>query len=257
MVTFRIFSRLDIKGDYVVKGIQLDGLRKIGDPRILAREYFKQVVDELVLVDVVASLYKRANLFALITEIAEELRIPLTAIGGIRSLEDAREVFEAGADKVGINSAAIVNPKLFSQLSKIYGNQSIVSSIEARRLESLNNWTCMTENGRNYSGITIQQWIPQLENLGVGEVFITSVDRDGTNKGPDFNLCKEARDLTDIPMMYSGGIRDIEDIKELSKLGFDGASIGSALHYKKINIIELKNSLLNAGVYVRTIGEMN
>ena len=162
MVTFRIFSRLDIKGDYVVKGIQLDGLRKIGDPRILAREYFKQVVDELVLVDVVASLYKRANLFALITEIAEELRIPLTAIGGIRSLEDAREVFEAGADKVGINSAAIVNPKLFSQLSKIYGNQSIVSSIEARRLESLNNWTCMTENGRNDSGITIQQWIPQL-----------------------------------------------------------------------------------------------
>jgi imidazole glycerol phosphate synthase subunit HisF len=115
----------------------------------------------------------------------------------------------------------------------------------------------MTENGRNNSGLTIQQWIPQLENLGVGEVFITSVDQDGTNKGPDFNLCKEARDLTDIPIIYSGGIRNIEDIQELSKLGFDGASIGSALHYKKINITELKNSLLNSGVYVRTIGEMN
>ena len=257
MVTFRIFSRLDIKGDYVVKGIQLDGLRKIGDPKILAREYFKQAVDELVLVDVVASLYKRANLFALITEIAKELRIPLTAIGGIKSIEDAREVFEAGADKIGINSGTIVNPKMFSPLSEIYGNQSIICSIEARRLESPNNWTCMTENGRNDSGVTIQQWIPQLENLGVGEVFITSVDQDGTNRGPDFSLCEEARDLTDIPMIYSGGIRNIEDVEKLSKLGVDGVSIGSALHYKKIDITTLKNSLLNLGVYVRTTGEIN
>ena len=253
MVIFRIISRLDIKGEFVVKGIQLEGLRKINDAKVLAEQYYNQGADELALLDIVASLYKRDNLFSLITQIAAELRIPLTAIGGIRTLKDAQDVFEAGADKLGVNSSAIADPKFISQIARTYGSQSVVCSVEAQKANLNNSWFCFTENGRNNSGVQVKNWIPNLDLLGAGELFLTSVDRDGTNEGPDFELCKISRDLTQLPIIYSGGIRNSEDIYQLYKIGLDGCAVGSALHYDRLKISEIKSNLSLLGVPVRSV----
>ena len=253
MSAFRIFARLDVKNLNVVKGIQLDGLRNVGDPIDLARKYLESGVDELVLVDVVASLYNRKNLSSLITEIANELRIPLTGLGGVKSLFDARSVFNSGADKVALNSAGLEAPSLFKEISELYGSQSVVCSIEAKKINKASLWNCMTENGRNDSGTEISEWIPKLESLGVGEVFVTSVDKDGTSRGPDLDLCQRIRDLTEIPVIYSGGIRNAEDIYRIADLGIDGVAIGAALHYGKLNIRESKDILISRGVFIRTL----
>ena len=255
MTVFRIFSRLDVKNSHVVKGIQLDGLRKIGDPKKLAGEYLSQGVDEIILVDVVASLYNRPGLNSLITEIASELRIPITALGGIRNIENARGVFECGADKVALNSAGMQNPKLFGQIADIYGSQSVVCSIEAKRLNNSEVWICMTENGRNEAKIEISKWIGSLESLGAGEVFVTSVDQDGTNRGPDLKLCKKIREFTDLPVIYSGGIRDEEDALAIAKIGLDGIAIASSLHYARLNVDAMKKELTKENIFVRLEGK--
>ena len=256
MTVFRIFSRLDIKNSHVVKGIQLDGLRKIGDPKKLAGDYLSQGVDEIILVDVVASLYNRPGLNSLIAEIASELRIPITALGGIRNLENAREVFECGADKVAINSAGIQSPELFGRIAEIYGSQSVVCSIEAKKLNNAEGWICMTENGRNDSGVEFSNWISRLESIGVGEVIVTSVDQDGTNRGPDLDLCKRIRDLTDLPVIYSGGIRNNGDVLAIAKIGLDGLAIASSLHYGRLNVGEMKSELIKENIFIRTLEEI-
>lgn len=255
MTVFRIFSRLDVKGSHVVKGIQLDGLRKIGEPKKLAGEYLSHGVDEIILVDVVASLYNRPGLNSLISEIASELRIPITALGGVRNIENAREVFEFGADKVAINSAGILNPKLFGQISDIYGSQSVVCSIEAKRLNNTDTWVCMTENGRNEANVDMSNWVESLESIGVGEVIVTSVDQDGTNRGPDLELCKKIRYLTDLPVIYSGGIRDEEDALDIAKIGLDGIAIASSLHYGRLNVDAMKKKLIKENIFIRTLDE--
>ncbi len=239
----------------MVKGIQLDGLRKIGEPKKIASEYLSQGVDEIVLVDVVASLYNRPGLNYLITEIARELRIPINALGGIRNIENARDVFECGADKVAINSAGIQNPRLFGQIADIYGSQSVVCSIEAKRLNNSEDWLCMTENGRNESQVEISRWVEGLESIGVGEVFLTSVDQDGTNRGPDLALCKKIRDLTDLPVIYSGGIRDESDALNIAKIGLDGIALASSLHYGRLKVDEMKKELINESLFIRTLDE--
>jgi len=253
VTVFRIFSRLDVKNSHVVKGIQLDGLRKIGDPKKLAGEYLSQGADEIVLVDVVASLYNRPGLNSLITEIANELRIPITALGGVRNLENAREVFECGADKVAINSAGIQNPSLFGQIADIYGSQSVVCSIEAKRVNNSAAWICMTENGRNDSGVDISKWIAGLESIGAGEIILTSVDQDGTNRGPDLELCRRMRDLTDLPLIYSGGVRGSEDALAIAKTGLDGLAIASSLHYGRLNLRAMKEELDKENIFIRTL----
>jgi cyclase len=146
VTVFRFFSRLDVKNLNVVKGIQLDGLRRIGEPKTLAKSYSENGADELVLVDVVAALYNRPNLLPLVSDIANELRIPLTALGGVRSLEDARGVFNSGADKVAINSSGLQDPEIFTSIARIYGSQSVVCSIEAKQVRRSTLWNCMTEN---------------------------------------------------------------------------------------------------------------
>lgn len=253
MTAFRIFARLDVKNLNVVKGIQLDGLRNVGEPIDLAKKYHEDGVDELVLVDVVASLYNRKNLSSLITEIANELRIPLTGLGGIKNLHDARDMFNSGADKVALNSAGLDFPGLFKEISELYGSQSVVCSVEAKKMGKSSLWNCMTENGRNDSGIEITEWIPKMESLGVGEVFVTSVDKDGTSRGPDLELCERIRNLTEIPVIYSGGVRDADDIYKVAHIGIDGVAIGAALHYGKLNIKESKDILFSRGIFVRTI----
>jgi cyclase len=254
VTVFRFFSRLDVKNSHVVKGIQLEGLRKVGEPKDLAQKYLKNGADELVLIDIVASLYNRPNVYSLITEIAEELRIPLTVLGGVRNLSDAKDVFNSGADKVAINSSAIKSPELLTSIANLYGSQSVVCSVEAKRRNRADLWNCMTESGRNDSGVEIGEWVSQLEALGVGEVFVTSVDTDGTNYGPDLELCAKIRSLTDIPIIYSGGIRNSEDVYEIAQLGIDGVAVASALHYDRMQIQNVKKYLALKNISVRTQG---
>lgn len=251
MSTFRTISRLDLKGDSVIKGMQLEGLRKIGDPRLMAEKYATDGADEILIVDAVASLYGRNHLTEIIKFVVSDLRIPLTIVGGIRNLEDARALFDIGADKIGINSAAIRNPSLISEIAEVYGTQSIVVSIEAKVAEVNNSWVCMTENGRNATGVTVESWMLKLEGLGAGEVLVTSVDRDGMGKGPDFELCSVIRKFTELPLIYSGGTSSTSDILKLAELKLDGIAVGRSLHNQKMNIHEIQEFLHSKGIFTR------
>lgn len=251
MIPKRIIARLDIKGEFLVKGIQLEGLRKIGNPLQFAQTYYDAGVDEVVIVDVVASLYSREHLYNLISYITNKLRVPVTVIGGIKTLQEANAVFRSGADKIGINSEATRNIDLLSTVSKIYGAQAVVSSIEAKYNKEKNNWFLFTESGRNNSMISINEWFSKIEEIEIGEVFVTSVDSDGLKKGPDVSLMRTARNLTPLPMIYSGGISSLLDAEIALKTGIDGLAIGSALHYKTIEIPSLKNHLSEQGFSIR------
>lgn len=251
MVPKRIIARLDIKGEFLVKGIQLEGLRKIGNPLAFAQEYYECGIDEVMLVDVVASLYSRKHLFDLISHITRKLRVPVTVVGGIKSMEDARQVFRAGADKIGINSEATRNFEFLSALADTYGAQAIVSSVEAKFQKNIHDWFLFTEAGRNNSEISIGEWFSRLNEIEIGEVLVTSVDRDGLRKGPDRSLMKIAREFTSIPLVYSGGISNHSDALETLEAGIDGIAIGSALHYKIIGIQTLKEHLYSHGIETR------
>lgn len=251
MIPKRIIARLDIKGEFLVKGIQLEGIRKIGDPLQFAQTYYDEGVDEVVIVDVVASLYSREHLYNLISYITSKLRVPVTVIGGIKTLQEANAVFRSGADKIGINSEATRNIDLLSTVSRIYGAQAVVSSIEAKYNKEKNNWFLFTESGRNNSMISINEWFSKIEEIEIGEVFVTSVDSDGLKKGPDVSLMQTARNLTPLPMIYSGGVSSFQDAEVALKTGIDGLAIGSALHYKTMEIPSLKNHLSEQGFSIR------
>jgi cyclase len=251
MTLKRVIARLDIKGDSLVKGLQLEGLRKIGDPLEFAQKYYLSGADEVVIVDVVASLYSRENLHNIISYITSNLRVPVTVVGGIRTIEDARRIFSSGADKVGINSAATRNISFLQDVIDCYGGQAVVNSIEAKYVDNFNDWYLFTESGRNNSGISLSSWLKSIAKFDIGEVLITSVDRDGMRKGPDLDLVKKTRSLTEAPLLYSGGISKESDITDLFDLDADGVVIGSAFHYGNLNIDDCKKYLLKSGVLVR------
>ena len=251
MVSNRIIARIDIKGDSVVKGIQLDGLRKLGNPENIAQLLSESGADELLLVDVVASLYNRENIYPIIEYVASNLRIPLTVVGGIRSLDNAARIFDAGAEKIGINSAGIADPKIYESLANRYGSQAIVASIESKRDFKQNSWIAMVDNGRTPSGNDVIHWCSSLHNYGVGEILVTSVDADGMQKGPDLALVDAIGSKIVGPFVYSGGVRDSKDCASLLSKGVDAIAIASALHYKKISIAEVKRELKQAGYRIR------
>lgn len=251
MTLKRVIARLDIKGDSLVKGLQLEGLRKIGDPLDFSQKYYLSGADEIVIVDVVASLYSRENLHNIISYITNNLRVPVTVVGGIRTIEDAKRIFSSGADKIGINSAATRDISLLQQVIDRYGGQAVVSSIEAKYVSELNDWFLFTESGRNNSGISLGSWFAKLSNYDIGEVLVTSVDKDGMRKGPDLELVTKSRSLTEVPLLYSGGISKESEIIDIFNLDIDGVVIGAALHYGNLKINECKNLLLKSGLAVR------
>jgi cyclase len=247
----RVIARLDIKGNSLVKGLQLEGLRKIGDPLEFAQKYYLSGADEIVIIDVVASLYSRDNLHNIISYITTNLRVPVTVVGGIRTIEDARRIFSSGADKVGINSAATRNVSFLQEVIDRYGGQAVVNSIEAKFVDDFNDWYLFTESGRNNSEISLNSWFSKISKFDIGEVLITSVDRDGMRKGPDLELVKKSRSLTEVPLLYSGGIAKESEITDIFNLDADGVVIGSALHYGNLNIEDCKSYLMSSGVPVR------
>jgi cyclase len=247
MKTVRIISRLDIKGPNLVKGIHLEGLRVLGKPEVFAKMYYEQGADELIYQDIVASLYERNSLHEIISRTAREIFIPLTVGGGLRSIEDIRNVLRAGADKVSINTAAIKSPQLIKEASRIFGSSTIVVAIEA--IKQLNGkYLAYTDNGREYTGIDVLTWAQEVEQLGAGEILITSVDREGTGEGFDIDLVKKISELVSIPVIAHGGARDAESIKDVINIGkADAVALASILHYNLIKTVRSEKNSSDEG----------
>jgi cyclase len=233
-MTHRIIPRLDIKGPNLVKGIHLEGLRVLGKPEQFARYYYECGADELMYQDVVASLYERNSLHDIIRKTAKEIFIPLTVGGGLRSLDDIREVLRAGADKVSLNTAAIKNPELIKEASRMFGSSTIVVAIETIKQPD-GTYLCYTDNGREYTGVEAFEWAQKMEKMGAGELIITSVDREGTGEGYDVELIKSISESVSIPVIAHGGAGKKEHIRDVIKDGkADAVAIASILHYHYI-----------------------
>lgn len=233
--TFRIIPRLDIKGPNLVKGISLEGLRVLGSPDDFAEYYYENGADELFYQDVVASLYERNSLEEVIRRTAEKVFIPITVSGGLRSLSDVDNVLKAGADKVCINTACLKRPEFISEIAEKYGSSTVVVAVETIKQPD-GNYLAFVDNGREHTGVDALEWISKAQELGAGEILITSVDREGTGEGFDLELIEKASELVSVPLIVHGGAGKKEDILELcNKTKADGVAIASVLHYEVFN----------------------
>jgi imidazole glycerol-phosphate synthase subunit HisF len=247
----RLIARLDIKGANLIKGIHLEGLRVVGDPQIHAAKYYQDGADEIVYMDTVASLYGRNNLIDVVSRATEHVFVPITVGGGIRSVEDARTLLRAGADKIAINTAAIKDPKLISQLSDVWGSSTIVLSIEAKKTGD-NKWEAYTDNGRERTGLDVAQWAETGAKLGAGEIFVTSVDQEGTRKGFDCELVAEITKRVEIPVIASGGFGSLDHLSQLVKTSKPtGVAIADSLHYNRYSFEQIRSFCLANSISTR------
>lgn len=231
MKNIRIIPRLDIKGPNLVKGIHLEGLRVLGKPEQFARYYYEQGADELLYVDVVASLYNRNSILACIERTAKETFIPLTVAGGLRTIDDIKAALRSGADKVALNTAALRNPVLIQEASKRFGSSTIVVAIEAIR-QSDGTYLAYTDNGREYTGVEVIAWAIRAAELGAGEILLTSVDREGTGEGFNVELTRTIADAVSIPVIACGGAGQRDHVLEVIDKGHaDAVSVASMFHY--------------------------
>ncbi|MHB8155172.1 MAG: imidazole glycerol phosphate synthase subunit HisF [Candidatus Omnitrophota bacterium] len=239
----RIIPKLDIKGPNLVKGIHLEGLRVLGKPEDFARYYYESGADELIYMDVVASLYNRNSLHEIIQRTAKDIFIPITVGGGLRTIEDIRAVLRAGADKVALNTAAIKNPDIIKEAARKFGSSTIVVSIEAIKQPD-GIYLAYTDNGREHTGLEVKEWAQKAAELGAGEIMLTSVDQEGTGLGYDVELTKMVSDAVWIPVIACGGAGKIEDLKDVVLNGnADALSLASVLHYGFVKQQVLKNEL--------------
>jgi cyclase len=247
----RIIARLDIKGPNIVKGIHMEGLRVIGDPNKFASLYYEQGADEIIFIDTVASLYGRNHILSVVEKAARNIFIPMTVGGGIRTIEDIKSLLRSGADKVAINTAAINNPAFLSQASEAFGSQCIVLSIEAKK-QPEGHWECYTDNGRERTNKNVMDWVFEAEKLGVGEMFVTSVDCEGAREGFDLALLEEIHKRVHVPVIAGGGAGSAKDVLDLlDKPRAEAVCCASLFHYKLQTIPELKHALAKAGHEVR------
>lgn len=251
MRNIRLIARLDIKGPNLIKGIHLEGLRVIGSPGEHALRYYLQGADELIYIDCVASLYGRNHLGEIVRSAAKDIFVPMTVGGGIRSVDDATQVLRAGADKVAINTAAVANPSLISDISRNFGSQCMVLSIEAKQV-SPGRWEVYTDNGRERTGLDVIEWVKRGVDMGAGEILLTSVDREGTRKGFDTALVKAVTSEVAVPVIASGGMGNADDLIEVVRDGgADAAAMADILHYKRAEISEIRAAAETAGLNVR------
>ena len=251
MKKIRVIPRLDIKNNTVVKGIHLEGLRVVGKPDEFAHQYYQEGADELLYMDAVASLYERNSLNEVISKAARRIFVPMTVGGGIRKLEDISQILHSGADKVAINTAAVREPAFLKEAVRKFGAQCIVLSIEAKRIGD-QKWEAYTESGREKSGRLVLDWVQKALDYGVGEVLLTSVDRDGTKQGIDIDLIQALAPICTVPLIISGGVGKMEDVLTAFGIsGVDAVAIGSAYHYGMFSISETKAHLMQSGIQVR------
>lgn len=251
MANIRLIARMDIKGPNLIKGIHLEGLRVIGDPQAYAREYYEAGVDEIIYMDIVASLYGRNNLREIVERAAQNIFVPLTVGGGIRTVQDVKDLLRAGADKVAINTAAVGRPELITEVSKRYGSQCMVLSIEAKQIAP-GKWEAYTDNGRERTNLDVVEWAVRGQALGAGEILLTSVDREGTRTGFDIELTQAVAERVSIPVIASGGMGNPDHLVEVVTRGkADAVAMADILHYKRMNLQDIRGAAAKAGLAVR------
>lgn len=251
MRKIRLIARLDIKGPNLIKGIHLEGLRVIGSPNVHAMRYYQQGADELIYMDCVASLYGRNSLGDIVQGAAQDVFVPMTVGGGIRSVDDATYLLRSGADKVAVNTAAVANPRLISDIARRFGSQCMVLSIEAKYIGT-DHWEVYTDNGREKTGLDVVAWVKQGVALGAGEILLTSVDREGTRKGFDVAMIRAVTQEVGVPVIASGGMGKPEDlIDAVQKGGADAVAMADILHYGRATVGDIRNAARRVGIEVR------
>lgn len=247
----RIIARMDIKNEFVIKGIHLEGLRKVGNPNQLAQKYYEEGIDEIILMDAVAAYYDRNSLHEIIETACQNIFIPITVGGGIRNIRDIQSALNSGADKVAINTQAVKTPNFIREAAKMFGSQAIIISIDAKSIGS-NKWEAYIDNGREPTGIDAIQWAMTAEQLGAGEVMVTSIDNEGTKKGFDISLINALNNSISIPVIASGGAGKTDHISNLIETtSVGGVAVASLLHYNIDNVSNIKNTIHNQGHEVR------
>lgn len=252
MLTKRIIACLDVHGGRVVKGVQFENLRDAGDPAELALAHSRAGADEIVLLDISAAAQGRSTLLETVRRTAKQLFVPFTVGGGVRSLDDAAAVFAAGADKISVNTAALADPSLITNVAQRFGSQAVVVAIDAKRDATTSKWKAYTHGGRKETGRDAVEWAREAESRGAGEILLTSMDRDGTASGFDCELTRTISEAVGIPVIASGGAGCPEDFVEVFQRGrADAALAASIFHYGLRSMGDLKQTLASAGVPVR------
>lgn len=249
-VVFRVIARLDVKPPSLVKGIHLEGFRRLGSPDEFARRYYIDGADEILYQDVVASLYGRNSIDDVLQESVSQVFIPKTVGGGVRSVADGTRLMRCGADRLSINTAAVESPGLIRELSNEFGRQAIVVTIEVKKRED--RWMIMTNSGREHTSMTLDHWVTHIGDQGAGEIVLTSIDQEGTLKGFDLELLGVVRAMTDLPIVLHGGGCSTADVVRAAQLGANAVALASLLHYGHGTIGGIKQALASAGIEVRT-----
>jgi len=251
MANVRLIARLDIKGPNLIKGVHLEGLRVMGDPQEYARRYYEQGADELIYMDIVASLYGRSKLTEIVRRAAHDVFVPLTVGGGVRNVDDVRDLLRAGADKVAINTAAVRRPELITEVARRFGSQCMVLSIEAKQ-RMPGKWEVYTDCGREHSGVDAVEWAVQGVQLGAGEILVTSIDQEGTRKGFDVELTRAIATGVSVPVIASGGYGEPQHLLDVVQNGAaDAVAFADALHYGRTTIGDLREHAVRSGINVR------
>jgi cyclase len=255
-VAVRVIPCLDVDAGRVVKGINFENLRDAGDPVELARSYDAQGADEVAFLDITASSGDRATTYDVVRRTAEEVFIPLTVGGGVRSVADVDRLLREGADKVGVNTAALANPDLISEIAKRFGAQVLVVSVDARRVNAdgsptLSGFEVTTHGGRRGTGVDVLEWVSRVQELGAGEVLLNSMDADGTQGGFDAPLIRAVRQVTSLPLVASGGAGELSHFSDAVAAGADAVLAASVFHFGTVTISQVKQQLRDDGYLVR------
>ena len=251
MRQIRLIARLDVKCPNLIKGVHLEGLRVIGAPNDFARRYYAQGADELIYIDCVASLYGRNSLGDIVQRAAQDVFIPMTVGGGVRTVDDATHLLRCGADKVAVNTAAVANPQLISDIARRFGSQCMVLSVEAKRIGP-GRWEAFTDNGREDTGLDVITWIKRGVALGAGEVLLTSVDKEGTRKGFDVELVSAVTSEVSVPVIASGGMGNTDHLLDVVQRGqADAVAMADILHYGRASFADIRRATHDAGIPVR------
>jgi cyclase len=248
----RIIPCLDVAGGRVVKGVNFKDLIDAGDPVKLAKRYSTEGADELTFLDISASVEERATTLEIVSKTAEQVFIPLTVGGGIRSAENVNELLRAGADKVSINTAALIRPQLINEISDRFGNQVLVLSVDARRAKTKSGFEVTTHGGRESSGVDALAWIEEGISRGVGEILLNSMDADGTKSGFDLEMLRAVRAISGVPVIASGGAGKVSDFGEAIAAGADAVLAASVFHFGELTISDVKKELVKSGFPIRS-----
>ncbi len=241
---FRIIPRLEIKTKFLVKGMRMDGLKKIGDPSHFSKNYFEEMADEIFYDDIVASLYNRKIDINLIKDISSAIQIPLTVSGKIKNINDIYKIFRSGGDKVSINTYALKKPEFLSDATKVFGSQSICVHMQFKKIGEY-TYEVFSESGRERNRTNLLDWVKETQDRGVGEIYLFSIDNDGVSEEIDYSILEKVRKICKVPLLYGGGVRSQNIINKIIDIELDGACISYALHNKKISIPEIKKNLKN------------